>query len=107
MSNRKKKGSGSSAGDTHHATSADRAARGEPAEPGTSSTRGGQSRRGGFGDDQGTRIGSPTPGAPRHAGPSTRPVKEGLEGAILEEDEGEPESQREPTDRSSDQEEPR
>ena len=53
----------------------------------TSSTRGGAPRRGGFGDDQGTRVGRPdTPqrdeGA--QASPSTRPVKEGLEGAILE-----------------------
>jgi hypothetical protein len=55
----------------------------------SSSTRGGQSRRGGFGDDQGTRVGHPD--APRReegntnaAGPSSRSVKEGLEGAILE-----------------------
>ena len=54
----------------------------------TSSTRGGQARLGGFGDDQGTRVGGPD--APQRAsqsgsaGPSSQPVKEGLEGAILE-----------------------
>ena len=57
-----------------------------------SSTRGGAPRRGGFGDDQGTRIGSPTP-TPRpseppdreYRGPSSTPVKEGLKGAIFDE----------------------
>ncbi|HEU4628893.1 MAG TPA: hypothetical protein VFS08_04080 [Gemmatimonadaceae bacterium] len=45
--------------------------------------------REGFGDDQGTRVGRPDPaqGADQHTGPSTRPVKEGLEGAVLEGDE--------------------
>jgi hypothetical protein len=59
--------------------------------PSNSSTRGGQARLGGFGDDQGTRVGRPD--APRReegtsnaAGPSSRPVKEGLEGAILEDE---------------------
>lgn len=43
--------------------------------------------REGFGDDGGTRVGRPSPGtgADRHTGPSTEPVKEGLEGAIFEE----------------------
>jgi hypothetical protein len=39
-------------------------------------------RREGFGDDQGTRIGRPDV----TRGPSSQPVKEGLEGAIFEED---------------------
>lgn len=103
MTNRKKKGSGSSAGDAHRATSRDPSAPGEPAEPGSSSTRGGQSRRG-FGDDQGTRIGSPTPGAPRHAGPSTRPVDQGLEGSILDEDETGDSSDGEQSDRADERE---
>jgi len=62
---------------------------------GASSTRGGASKRGGLGDDQGTRVGSPDSGgrgasASRGAsrGPSTQPVKEGLEGSILEGESG-------------------
>jgi hypothetical protein len=58
---------------------------------GSSSGRGGGSRRGGLGDDQGTRVGSPDAGVRNAAGsrgsyrgPSTQPVKEGLEGSILE-----------------------
>ncbi|HJU69792.1 MAG TPA: hypothetical protein VJ650_16260, partial [Gemmatimonadaceae bacterium] len=57
---------------------------------GASSPRG-ASRRGGFGDDQGTRVGSPDSGGrgksgsrSDYRGPSTQPVKEGLEGSILE-----------------------
>lgn len=44
--------------------------------------------RKGFGDDGGTRIGRPDPaqGADRNPGPSTQPVKEGLEGAVFESD---------------------
>ena len=49
------------------------------------------SRRGGLGDDQGTRVGSPDAGVRNAAGspgnyrgPSTQPVKEGLEGSILD-----------------------
>ena len=66
-------------------------------EGSASSTRGGTPRRGGFGDDQGTRVGQPDRGAGdeseragrgKHTGPSSQPVKEGLEGAILEDDEG-------------------
>ena len=58
-----------------------------------SSTRGGAARRGGYGDDQGTRVGEPdeparSGGSERAEsrggpGPSTRPVNEGLEGAVL------------------------
>jgi hypothetical protein len=59
--------------------------------PSTSSTRGGQARQGGFGDDQGTRVGHPDApkreeGKTNAAGPSSRSVKEGLEGAILEDE---------------------
>ena len=59
--------------------------------PSNTSTRGGQGRMGGFGDDQGTRVGSPdapkrAEGSADEAGPSSRPVKEGLEGAILEDE---------------------
>jgi hypothetical protein len=54
-------------------------------DPGSSSTRGGEPRRGGFGDDQGTRVGKPTPsGRDEDGHPSTRPVDEGLEGAIMD-----------------------
>lgn len=44
--------------------------------------------REGFGDDMGTRVGRPDParGAQASNGPSSQPVKEGLEGAIFEED---------------------
>ena len=44
--------------------------------------------REGFGDDAGTRVGSPTPATdPEYSrGPSTQPVSEGLEGAVLEDD---------------------
>jgi len=57
--------------------------------PSNTSTRGGAARRGGFGDDQGTRVGHPDApqreeGSTNAAGPSSRSVKEGLEGAILE-----------------------
>lgn len=64
---------------------------------GVSSTRGGAPRRGGFGDDQGTRVGRPSENdrsepapserAENEARPSSRPVKEGLEGAILDDGE--------------------
>jgi len=60
----------------------------------TSSTRGGQARLGGFGDDQGTRVGRPD--APRRAERgeqgdesarlSGQATKEGIEGAILDDD---------------------
>lgn len=42
--------------------------------------------REGFGDDQGTRVGRPdaAKGASGHTGPSTQPVDQGLEGAILD-----------------------
>ena len=42
--------------------------------------------REGFGDDGGSRVGRPDPakGADRHTGPSSQPVKEGLEGAVFE-----------------------
>ena len=68
----------------------------ENVEESAPSTRGGTPRRGGYGDDQGTRVGSPDPGSADgseregrgpHTGPSTQPVKEGLEGAVLEDDE--------------------
>jgi hypothetical protein len=41
-------------------------------------------RPAGFGDDQGTRIGAPSPSRREHEGPSSQPVKEGLEGGMLE-----------------------
>ena len=41
---------------------------------------------GGFGDEGGTRVGRPATG-PEGTGPSSQPVKEGLEGAIFEDDE--------------------
>lgn len=63
--------------------------------PDSSSTRGGVPRRGGYGDDQGTRVGSPTPSGREHAGPSTRPVNEGLEGAILDDQQADGDSERE------------
>lgn len=46
--------------------------------------------REGFGDDGGTRVGRPSPaaGADRGTGPSSQPVKEGLEGGIFEEEGG-------------------
>lgn len=48
---------------------------------------------GGYGDDQGTRIGSPTPRDREYTGPSSHPVKEGLEGAIFDnEDDNNPPS---------------
>ena len=57
-----------------------------------SSARGSAPPRDGRGDDQGTRIGSPTPtpsasGPPdrEYRGPSSTPVNEGLEGAIFDE----------------------
>ena len=42
--------------------------------------------REGFGDDGGTRVGRPDPasGADASTGPSTQPVKEGLEGSAFE-----------------------
>ena len=45
--------------------------------------------REGFGDDGGTRVGRPDPakGADVSTGPSSQPVKEGLEGAVFEEEE--------------------
>lgn len=58
-------------------------------ERGSSSTRGGAARRGGYGDDQGTRVGSPTPSGREDGQPSTHPVNEGLEGAIMDEDQDE------------------
>lgn len=45
-------------------------------------------KAGGYGDDQGTRVGSPDQGVKgnrEHRGPSTQPVSEGLEGSILNE----------------------
>ena len=59
--------------------------------PSNTRTRGGQGRMGGAGDDQGTRGGSPdapkrVEGNTNEAGPSSRSVKEGLEGAILEDE---------------------
>ncbi len=66
--------------------------------PSNTSTRGGQARLGGFGDDQGTRVGHPD--APRRAQErgqsegddsarlSAQSTNEGIEGAILEEDGG-------------------
>jgi hypothetical protein len=77
MTDRKKKTSGARHTKSREATQGD------------SSTRGGGARRGGFGDDQGTRIGSPSPSGREHTGPSSRPVNEGLEGAIFDEDEQE------------------
>jgi hypothetical protein len=77
MADRNKKRSGSKSGTS------------KAAGRGSSSTRGGASRRGGFGDDQGTRVGSPDESGREHyGGPSTQPVKEGLEGAILEGERG-------------------
>ena len=57
--------------------------------PSNTSTRGGQARLGGFGDDQGTRVGRPDAprreeGGTNEAGPSSRSTPEGLEGSILE-----------------------
>ena len=44
--------------------------------------------REGFGDDGGARVGRPDPAqAGQHTGPSSQPVKEGLEGAIFEDTE--------------------
>ena len=59
----------------------------EKGEGGSSREKG---EREGFGDDAGTRIGSPDPGRAREnfAGPSSAPDDEGLEGSILS-DEGE------------------
>ena len=54
---------------------------------GVSSTQGGAPRLGGFGDDQGTRVGRPSESEREEARPGSQPVKEGLEGAILEDDE--------------------
>jgi hypothetical protein len=64
--------------------------------PSTSSTRGGQARLGGFGDDQGTRVGHPdapkrAQGGSGEAGTdearlSSSSTSEGIEGAILEGD---------------------
>lgn len=55
--------------------------RGRPQDTGSS--------REGFGDDGGTRVGRPDParGAEGGNGPSTQPVKEGLEGAVFEDGE--------------------
>ena len=46
--------------------------------------------REGYGDDGGTRVGRPDTGrgADAGTGPSSQPVKEGLEGAVFEGDEG-------------------
>ncbi len=41
---------------------------------------------GGYGDEGGTRVGRPATG-PEGTGPSSQPVKEGIEGAIFEDDE--------------------
>ena len=59
--------------------------------PSNSSTRGGQARLGGFGDDQGTRVGRPDAprreeGSANEAGSGSRPVPEGIEGSILDGD---------------------
>ena len=44
--------------------------------------------REGFGDDGGARVGRPDPAqAGQHTGPSSQPVKEGLEGSIFEDTE--------------------
>ncbi len=59
--------------------------------PATSSTRAGASRRAGFGDEQGTQVGRPTPqsrGGQATGGPSSQPVSQGLEGSVLDADEG-------------------
>jgi hypothetical protein len=47
--------------------------------------RGGQQRRSGFGDDQGTRVGSPDPGK-QAKGPSSDTTGEGLEGSVMEDE---------------------
>ncbi|MBC7789408.1 MAG: hypothetical protein H7Z74_05660 [Anaerolineae bacterium] len=52
---------------------------------GVSSSRG-ASEGAGYGDDQGTRVGKPKDNNRESTGPSTRPVKEGLEGSILDSD---------------------
>ena len=61
-------------------------------EDGQQRAEGADRGREGFGDDGGTRVGRPSPatGADEqtgHTGPSSQPVKEGLEGAIFEGDE--------------------
>lgn len=76
MTDRKRRASGSTTGDARESS---RSAHGD------SSTHGGSARRGGFGDDQGTRIGESTPTPRDYTGPSSRPVNEGLEGAIFDE----------------------
>lgn len=55
---------------------------------GNDSSRKQKSDREGYGDDAGTRIGSPDPGAPREnfAGPSSQPFDGGLEGSILDDE---------------------
>ena len=53
---------------------------------GVSSSRGADKGQG-YGDDQGTRVGKPKESDREHTGPSTRPVKEGLEGSIHDSDE--------------------
>jgi hypothetical protein len=61
----------------------DRSESGDRQQRGPGADRG----REGFGDDGGTRVGRPDPaqGADQHTGPSSQPVKEGLEGAVFEE----------------------
>ena len=61
-------------------------------ESGQQRSEGADRGREGFGDDGGTRVGRPSPaeGADEHAGhtgPSSQPVKEGLEGSIFEDTE--------------------
>lgn len=52
--------------------------------------QGADAGREGYGDDGGTRVGRPDTGrgADAGTGPSSQPVKEGLEGAVFEGDEG-------------------
>jgi hypothetical protein len=60
--------------------------RGKKHAQGGASRRSKPQAREGFGDDQGTRVGSPDPerGASKRARPGTQPVDRGIEGSILD-----------------------
>lgn len=57
----------------------------------------GAPRRSGFGDDQGTRIGTPDPDGREAKGPSSQTTGEGLEGSVLEGDTAKTDQQRRST----------
>lgn len=56
-----------------------------------------RTKRDGFGDDGGARVGRPDPAGNEkdgRSGPSSAPVSEGLEGAVFDRDEGEDEHKK-------------